>query len=520
MLKKLACIGLSLMIVLTLSGCGKGNKINEYDKENKMQVSSDEELIRDADYSEGNLVVPYINIDSSEVDEVNKLLCNEVERIKDNTIKAFFRNEDKIKFNSNGDIFVFTEEANDEKFYIDNMNYSYFLDDRILSILVEQHSSDGNGYDSCFATYNIDLHTKKLIVSEYVINKLLDEEQRKKIDKYFLEEFERCILLEITKNPLMSKYYNDYDKERAISQYIKAMDTYDVSIYVGENKKINIIIPCTYIQGKDHIKLETDIDVDKLFEEDELQTSLTNEKNIPILKSKVLDYAISDYKALVENEEFVYNGFLENEDKIPNDLMGLYGRYLPHFGTNGIGGDSIEYAATSTLIDDKYNYNVLNLADEFNKDNSWVEGKKGYGIGEKIVLYTMYGNEFCKGNMLEGYGEFLGEEMVEKDNYNASLNGIYIVNGYVQNEDLYKANSRVKKLKLTIDDKDEYILELEDTMMPQIFDVDYKVTYAERIYPIKAEFQILEVYKGSKYDDTAINTLLVGADSDVMSGGR
>jgi hypothetical protein len=85
---------------------------------------------------------------------------------------------------------------------------------------------------------------------------------------------------------------------------------------------------------------------------------------------------------------------------------------------------------------------------------------------------------------------------------------------------LYKANSRVKKLKLTIDDKTEYILELEDTMMPQIFDVNYKTSHAEKLYPIKAEFEILEVYKGEKYEDTAINTLCVGFDSDAMSGGR
>ena len=33
MLKKLACIGLGVMIVITLSGCKKENKLNEYDKE-------------------------------------------------------------------------------------------------------------------------------------------------------------------------------------------------------------------------------------------------------------------------------------------------------------------------------------------------------------------------------------------------------------------------------------------------------------------------------------------------------
>jgi len=56
--------------------------------------------------------------------------------------------------------------------------------------------------------------------------------------------------------------------------------------------------------------------------------------------------------------------------------------------------------------------------------------------------------------------------------------------------------------------------------MPQVFDVNYKTSHPEKLYPIKAEFEILEVYKGEKYEDTAINTLCVGFDSDAMSGGR
>lgn len=38
MLKKLACIGLSLMIVITLNGCKKEDKINEYDKESNVNI--------------------------------------------------------------------------------------------------------------------------------------------------------------------------------------------------------------------------------------------------------------------------------------------------------------------------------------------------------------------------------------------------------------------------------------------------------------------------------------------------
>ena len=51
MLKKMACIGVVLILIVSLTGCNKENKINEYDKENNIQVLESKELIRDADYS-------------------------------------------------------------------------------------------------------------------------------------------------------------------------------------------------------------------------------------------------------------------------------------------------------------------------------------------------------------------------------------------------------------------------------------------------------------------------------------
>ena len=38
MLKKLACIGLSAMIVLTLSGCNEDNEIKEYSKDSDIEI--------------------------------------------------------------------------------------------------------------------------------------------------------------------------------------------------------------------------------------------------------------------------------------------------------------------------------------------------------------------------------------------------------------------------------------------------------------------------------------------------
>ena len=102
------------------------------------------------------------------------------------------------------------------------------------------------------------------------------------------------------------------------------------------------------------------------------------------------------------------------------------------------------------------NYNEKNLYDEDFK-TSWVEGVKGYGIGEKIT-FTL------------------------EDVY-AGATGIIITNGYSKSPTAWKNNSRVKKLKLSVDGDE----------MTRTFTVT---------------LEILDVYKGDKYDDTAISEVL------------
>lgn len=499
---KILCLVMVTTLIVLLSGCGKENKINEYDKENKIQVLADKEIIRDADYSEGNVVVPYINIDSSEVDEINNFLKDKAEELR------------SWEF----------DEINGEKFFIDNSSYTYYLDEKILSILFVVHSSEGDGCD-WYYSYNIDLENNKVLDTRDVIDKIMDSDRRKKVDEKFLQELNKYL-----KNSGLEDY-----KEKAVEQYMIALDSAEIEIYVNDKKKIEMIIPLDFkFQYYSFIFLDTDIEVGALFTENNRNTE--NEK-LSKIKGKVLDFSISDYKSKIINYEFSNRSLISDNAEyyelidrayagiFPDEILALYGKYLPPYtGEEGTHGASCVYTATSTLNDGKYDYNFSNLANEFDKDNSWVEGKSGYGIGEKITVYMTYVNESCRGNMLEGYTEYCydysREDTFQKENYNTVLNGIYIVNGYAQNESLYKANSRVKKLKLTIDDKEEYILELEDTMMPQIFDVNYKVNNQKKLYPIKAEFEILEVYKGEKYEDTAINTLRVGCDSNVSKGGR
>ena len=128
------------------------------------------------------------------------------------------------------------------------------------------------------------------------------------------------------------------------------------------------------------------------------------------------------------------------------------------------------------------NYNEKNLYD-YNDFTPWVEGVKGYGIGEKVT-FTL-------------------------EDVSAGFTGISITNGYSKNQTAWKNNSRVKKLKLSVDGREKFILNLKDQMGEQVFqfgdDVVLNVVDGEFQEVFTVTIEIIDVYKGIKYDDTAIS---------------
>jgi hypothetical protein len=135
-------------------------------------------------------------------------------------------------------------------------------------------------------------------------------------------------------------------------------------------------------------------------------------------------------------------------------------------------------------------------AHDGNLGTAWVEGVKGYGIGE----YLVYSFEHTMARITE----------------------VKVANGYVKTDKTWRENSRVKKLKMYVDDKPFAILNLEDSSNEQIFKVEpigykrpddvesddwyFSGKYAQ-LPAWTLKFEILEVYKGDKYDDTAISQI-------------
>ena len=133
-------------------------------------------------------------------------------------------------------------------------------------------------------------------------------------------------------------------------------------------------------------------------------------------------------------------------------------------------------------------YSAGNIHDLSYK-TAWIEGVSGYGIGESITYH------------------FPPE--------NPRITELIIVNGLVKSEQAWNDNARVKKLKMYLNNKPYAILNLFDSRQSQHFKLESPLGYSDRDNWSKLQakpwwtirFEIIDVYKGNKYDDTAITEI-------------
>jgi hypothetical protein len=147
-------------------------------------------------------------------------------------------------------------------------------------------------------------------------------------------------------------------------------------------------------------------------------------------------------------------------------------------------GSTLKFTASSTLKDKNHTYSADNLNTTFDRSEfprqmlknpvPWVEGVKGPGIGETI--------EFD--NIPSRYGFY-----------------IVILNGYVDplKPYLFRENNRIKKLKVETDTGYSEVIEFNDQVEFKMVKYPYEAA--------KVKLTILEVYKGTKYDDTCITSM-------------
>ena len=201
-----------------------------------------------------------------------------------------------------------------------------------------------------------------------------------------------------------------------------------------------------------------------------------------------------DWDSLTETEKALIGDFDETKMEFYAVVVGGCSWYC------GAG----EYAVnTSTYLKPSktFSYKAHNLND-FDYETAWVEGKSGYGIGETIQF------------------SFAPQH--------PRVTSIRIANGYVKSKAHWENNSRVKQLKMFINDTPFAILEFKDVYSEHEFPLEDPIGYGgdrdfdklKHMPPWTIRFEILSVYKGKKYDDTAISEIYFdGIDVHCLAKG-
>ena len=235
------------------------------------------------------------------------------------------------------------------------------------------------------------------------------------------------------------------------------------------------------------------------FNDNELYFVLPYEKKMMKLDRKLLAYDKDGFLKMTfkGRQILIIDGQNKKQffGKFRTDGKNNYDSYSDSEDTTGDGSPFHSYnvksiSASSSLKEKQYGqdivYSPINLFRAFevgcrchpywwnNAHIPWVEGVKGYGINETVSI-----------------------------EFKNPIYGFSILNGYadVQNMKLFKENSRVKKLKVEdLTNKLEYVMNFEDKVY---------FNYMELSKPSKSiRLTILDVYKGTKYQDTCISAMI------------
>ena len=151
----------------------------------------------------------------------------------------------------------------------------------------------------------------------------------------------------------------------------------------------------------------------------------------------------------------------------------------------------VDVATASSCLSSYYPENVL----DGDPSTAWVEAEEenledrsndGRGIGEWIKIHRVETSTKFWFNYAKPF----------------KLSGIKLINGYAKNKEMYKANNRVKKVEVILTDGTSYIFDLKDNTL-DFQTLDFGETVETRDVTIK----ILDIYEGSKFNDTCISEI-------------
>ncbi|WP_026315446.1 NADase-type glycan-binding domain-containing protein [Riemerella columbina] len=227
------------------------------------------------------------------------------------------------------------------------------------------------------------------------------------------------------------------------------MILYSFNWAIGQNNKLPNYYPTKIL------KLDLS---EKIAREIERQNQLLARENLNVEKQKELNQLLEKYGEVVES--------------IWDIIEGGCSWYC--------GGGSYKVFVSSHLSTTNTIHYDAKSANDLSYKTAWVEGKKDEGIGEYLEYYFQ--------------------------NESPRITKIIITNGYVKTQKSWLENNRVKKLKLSVNGEVAGYLNLEDSRTNQVFEVGILGHNADSS-DLVLKFEIVEVYKGKKYNDTAITEI-------------
>lgn len=180
-------------------------------------------------------------------------------------------------------------------------------------------------------------------------------------------------------------------------------------------------------------------------------------------------------KTLTKPEQAELAALLEKHDETIASVWDVIGAECSWY----CGGGNYAIKASSSLPHEGRLYAAEN-ANDLNYQTAWVEGREGEGIGEYL-------------------------EYAFKNN-SPRVAKVIVSNGYVKSETAWRNNNRVKKLKLYVNGKPYGILQLDDSRDDQVFEVG-TLGHNKDGTDLLLRFEILEVYRGDKYNDTVLTEI-------------
>ena len=137
----------------------------------------------------------------------------------------------------------------------------------------------------------------------------------------------------------------------------------------------------------------------------------------------------------------------------------------------------------------------------------------------KVISYdiALFNEQYKDGYYsLEQQTESQYEQLGKSEEYYFNKSKIAIMNGNNESEGTYMNFDRAKKIKITANDEEEYIFELNDTNEVQIFDINYKQNSIQT--PVNLKIEVLDTYEGEKDSDVYISDVQFAIESNIPQG--